>query len=112
MFLSIWNGTTESLHNFFEAIHKIHPNIKFTMQHTTSEEKNPVENIAKCKCKPTKSIPFLDTSCSIQDAQIVVDLYKKPTDRNQYLLTNSCHPPECTTHIPYSLALRITRICT
>ena len=28
-----------------------------------------------------------------------------------YLLPNSCHPPDTTKSIPYSLALRITRIC-
>ena len=27
------------------------------------------------------------------------------------MLPNSCHPPETTKAIPYSLALRITRIC-
>ena len=32
-------------------------------------------------------------------------------DRNQYLLTSSCHPVECTNNIPFSLAMRIVRIC-
>ena len=36
----------------------------------------------------------------------------KETDRNQYLLPNSCHPAHVTQNIPYSLALRIVRICT
>ena len=39
------------------------------------------------------------------------DLYRKETDRNQYLLTSSCHPAQVTQNIPYSLALRIVRIC-
>ena len=44
-------------------------------------------------------------------SMIIVDLYKKPTDRNMYLLTSSAHPNHVTSNIPYSLALRITRIC-
>ena len=40
-----------------------------------------------------------------------MDLYKKPTDRCQYLLTSSCHPAHVTDNIPFSLAYRIIRIC-
>ena len=36
---------------------------------------------------------------------------RKETDRNQYLLPSSCHPAHVTQNIPYSLALRIVRIC-
>ena len=35
----------------------------------------------------------------------------KETDRNQYLLTSSCNPAHVTENIPFSLALRIVRIC-
>ena len=42
----------------------------------------------------------------------MTDLYRKETDRNQYLLPTSCHPAHVTSNIPYSLALRIVRICT
>ena len=35
----------------------------------------------------------------------------KTTDRNQYVLTSSCHPAHTTKNIPFSLALRIVRIC-
>ena len=41
----------------------------------------------------------------------MTDLYRKKTDRNQYLLTSSCHPAHTTQNIPFSLALRIVRIC-
>ena len=66
----------------------------------------------KCDCPPKKSIPFLDTLLSIENGRIEVDLYKKPSDRNQYLLPSSCHPKSTTQAIPYSLSLRIVRICT
>jgi hypothetical protein len=106
---SVWYGSSKDLHRLLQRMCEIHPNIKFTMKHTTNIHEEPSN---KCDCVEENSIPFLDTSLSIEDGQIIVDLYKKPTDRNQYLLTNSCHPPDCFTSIPYSLALRINRICT
>ena len=60
----------------------------------------------------TQSLPFLDTLCKLEDGKIITDLYRKETDRNQYLLTSSCHPAHVTDNIPFSLALRIVRICT
>ena len=42
----------------------------------------------------------------------ITDLYRKETDRNQYLLSSSCHPAHITDNIPFSLALRIVRIFT
>ena len=79
------------------------------MKHTTSEHEDGQD---RCDCPPTQSIPFLDTSLSIKDGQIEVDLYRKPSDRNQYLLTNSCNPPNCFKSIPCSLSLRIKKKCT
>ena len=78
------------------------------MSHTsiTSEETS-----MKCDCLEMNSLPFLDVLCSIKENKIVTDLYRKETDRNQYLLTSSCHPVECAENIPFSLALRIVRIC-
>ena len=75
------------------------------MKHTSPIYENPED---RCLCDQKASIPFLDTSFSFRNGKISVDLYRKPTDRNQYLLTNSIHPPDCLTNIPYSLALRIT----
>ena len=65
----------------------------------------------QCNCNPEEALPFLDKSCRILDGQIVTDLYRKETDRNQYLLTSSCHSSHVTDNIPFSLALRIVRIC-
>ena len=78
------------------------------MNHTFPENS---ENSVSCQCSNVQSLAFLDTSCSIISNQLVTDLYRKPTDRNQYLLTSSCHPAHVTNNIPYSLALRIVRIC-
>ena len=78
------------------------------MSHTTPPN---IENPG-CDCTPQQSIPFLDTSCRISDGKIVTDLFRKETDRNQYLLPSSCHPSHVTQNIPFSLALRIVRICT
>ena len=70
------------------------------------------ENPQQCESEHSPSVAFLDTSCRISNGKIIVDLYRKKTDRNQYLLTSSCHPAHVTKNIPYSLALRIVRICT
>ena len=102
----IFYGSTKKLHDFFNEMNSIHQNIKFTMTHTSISESEP------CECKEMSSISFLDTSLSVRENKIDVDLYRKPTDRNQYLLPSSCHPPECVRNIPYSLALRIVRIVT
>ena len=41
-----------------------------------------------------------------------MDLFRKSTVRNQYLLPSSCHPKTTTANIPFSLGLRIIRTCT
>ena len=89
-------------------MNKIHETIKFTMNHS-SPPNEPEED--RCNCKIQQSVPFLDVSCSIQNGKIETDLYRKKTDRNMYLLPTSCHPPTVTQNIPFSLCLRIVRIC-
>ena len=103
----IYTETIENLHLFLEELNLIHPTIKFTMNHTSPQNGNPGE----CNCTPSESLPFLDTSCTIKNKKVIVDLYRKPTDRNQYLLTSSCDPAHVTQNIPFSLAYRIIRIC-
>jgi hypothetical protein len=78
------------------------------LEHTTPEGEAEVD---RCQCPEKKSVPFLDTSLLIENGQIVVDLYRKPSDRNKYLLLDSCHPEVQKNNIPFSLFLRITRIC-
>ena len=48
---------------------------------------------------------------SVKDGSIETDLYTKPTDKHQYLLVSSCHPQHTKRAIPFSLALRLRRIC-
>ena len=86
----------------------INPDIQFTMTHTSipGEDKE-----FRCDCPTRDSIPFLDTSVRIKNKKIEFDLNRKSTDKNMYLLPNSCHSPACHTNIPFSLALCITRIC-
>jgi len=101
----VFKGSEQSLHAFIDELNNIHPYIKFTMSHTTTKSE------LSCDCNPQESIPFLDTLCSIKEGKISTNLYKKPTDKNQYLLTNSCHPKEQVENIPLSCATRINRIC-
>ena len=87
--------TAESLHAFINDINTINPSIQFTLSHTilASDMK---ENVHPCTCEKSACLAFLDTSLSIKNGQVSVDLYRKPTDRNQYLLTSSCHPAHVT----------------
>ena len=105
----IFKGTKKELHNLFDEMNRIHPTLKFTINHTTPENKADCD---KCDCENRKSIQFLDTSISIENGKIEVDLYTKETDRNQYLLPSSCHPKSTAKSIPFSLSLRLIRIGT
>ena len=67
----IFIGSTKALHTLLEEINMIHPNIQFTMQHTSIDlERNP------CSCETMNSIPFLDTSVTFKYCQITTDLYR------------------------------------
>ena len=79
------------------------------MSHTVPENNN--LDLESCSCPPLKSISYLDTLCKIKEGKIITELYRKPTDKNQYLLTSSCDPIDCFKSIPFSLAMRIVRIC-
>ena len=100
--LQIFTGTTKELHSLYEEVNKIHPTLKFAMIHTSVANEAEEE---RCMCENRTSIPFLDTSLSIENGRIKIDLYRKKTDRNQYLLPSSCYPKATTRAIPYSLSL-------
>ena len=48
---------------------------------------------------------------SLHNGIIETDLFTKPTDKHQHLLSSSCHPHHTKKAIPFSLALRLRRIC-
>ena len=100
----VWKGSVEELQLFLIQVNSVHPSIKFTAEFTSPYS-------CDCFCHQTGSVPFLDTRVSIKGGKFSTDLYKKPTDRCQYLLPSSCHPAHITKNIPYNLAYRILRIC-
>ena len=57
------------------------------------------------------TLPFLDVKVHLINNHIQTDLHTKLTDKHQYLLKISCHPNHTKKAIPFSLFLRIRRIC-
>ncbi|KAJ8017586.1 hypothetical protein HOLleu_44904 [Holothuria leucospilota] len=88
----IWPHGEDSLKIFVENINSFHSTIKFTADSSRV------------------SVHFLDTTVTIENGSLKTDLFNKPTDKHNYLLPSSCHPPHCTKNIPYSQALRIKRL--
>lgn len=90
----IWTHTEDELRTFKTYLNNIHPTIKFTSSHSAT------------------STSFLDVKVSLsQFGKVQTDLYTKPTDKHQYLLQSSCHPLHTKRAAPFSLALRLRRIC-
>ena len=90
----IWTEGLDNLKVFIHYLNSIHPTIKFTSSHSST------------------NVPFLDVNVSLTDnGDISTDLYTKPTDKHQHLLYSSCHPSHTKKAIPFSLALRLRRIC-
>ena len=94
-YLIFWTGSEEQLLKFMTKLNSKHPTIKFTCSYNLEE----------------RSTNFLDLKITVTDDGIITDLYRKETDRIQYLLPSSCHPAHTFNNIPYSLALRLVRIC-
>ena len=78
----VFIGTIENLHRFIQDINMIHPNIKFTMSHTTPSLSD--QKLPSCSCPQMSSCPYLDVSCEIKEGKIVTVLYKKPTDKKKH----------------------------
>jgi len=90
-----WTAGIEALERFMADLNKLHNTIKFTLS---------------CDYE-NKSCNFLDLTITNKNGKIETDLYRKPTDTVKYLLPSSSHPKHVCRSIPYSLALRIRRIC-
>ena len=92
----LWNGTEAQLIEFINYLNSFHPYLKFKASYDFVN----------------KSVIFLDTIISISDDGFIkTDLYVKPGRKCNYLLPSSCHPKHITQNIPFSLALRLKRIC-
>ena len=92
----LWNGTEEELTDFVKYLNRFHPFLKFKASYNFT----------------TKSVNFLDTIISITDEGFIkTTLYTKPGKKCTYLLPKSCHPSHICDNIPFSLGLRLLRIC-
>ena len=96
----LWPHGPISLKSFLDHINNFHSTIKFSSSHSSEQ------------------IHFLDVMIHLKGNRLITNLYKKPTDRKQYLHYKSCHsnwkklsPQHSKRGIPYSQLLRIKRIC-
>ena len=92
----IWTEGEEHLKDFIRYLNSIHASIQFTHEYSNSSH---------------QTLPFLDVQVHLSNNHIQTDLHTKPTDKHQYLLKTSCHPNHTKQTIPFSLFLRIRRIC-
>lgn len=89
----VWTGSEAELKEFAAFANGIHANIKIELRYDR------------------KQIEFLDTLVKLEDGHIYTDLYVKPTDKQLYLNSSSCHPSNTKKGLAYGLGLRIKRIC-
>ena len=89
----IWTEGLDNLKIFIDYLNNIHATIKCLSSHSLT------------------NVPFLDVMVSLHNGTTETDQYTKPTDKHQHLLSLSCHPHLTKKAIPFSLALRIWRIC-
>ena len=88
----IWDERIDKVENLFEILQSLHTNIKFSMESSKT------------------SINFLHINISVNDYKISTDIYRKPTDSQQYVHFKSCHSSHTKENIPFSLARRICTI--
>ena len=78
---------------FTEWLNSISDSIKFTIKYSEVQ------------------LEVLDTLLFIINGRIESKVYFKPTDGHMYLLPQSSHHPSLYRNIPFSVALRLRRIC-
>ena len=111
-YFMIWTGGVIELEEFLNQINSIHPTLKFTYTYSCPFKCSISHEILHdCFCYTSRQVSFLDTVVKIDNGKLITDLHRKPTDRCQYLLPSSSHPPHVIKNIPYSLCYRLVRIC-
>ena len=90
----IWTDTKEKFEKFIKELDLKHPSIKSDYKISAKE------------------VDFLNTTVHIdKNNRLQTKLYKKPTDRQNYLHRKFEHPESLKKNIPYSQALRIKWVC-
>ena len=89
----VWPHGINALYEFTDFINSIYPTIQFVLRFSDSQ------------------LEFLDVLVHLSNGVISTDMFSKPTDGHLYLLPSSSHPKHNVSSIPYSIALRIKRIC-
>ena len=88
-----WKNSWGHINHLLTLLQNLHPHIKFTME------------------KHSNEIPFLDILIiNNGDGKITTDIYRKPTDSQQFLHFQNSHPKSCLKAIPYTLARRLCTI--
>ena len=86
----IWAGSKDQLITFLNDSNTRYKSIKFEYKISQS------------------SIPFLDTEVYIKNNKLYTKIYRKETDRQNFLHINSEHPISLKNSIPYSQVLKHT----
>ena len=89
----VFSANFEMLQEFMSYINTRLPSIKFTLESSL------------------ETVNFLDVSVRKTSTGIQTTVYRKPTDRNNYLHFSSYHPGSLKRGLPYSQMLRLKRIC-
>lgn len=90
----IFEGSIQSLMDFYNYLNSSHQHLKFSLNHSVS------------------AISFLDIMIRREDNRLITDLYRKETDKCSFLHANSFHPPHMKKSLPISQFNRVKRICT